>query len=142
MRTILLLTFLTSFAQAGTVMNYQGSCTGALKNGSVISLKYYSDFDGCMKVSQAAVSFDSGLPFDLLTGARSFTHQDDIYSFKASINGRSLNLLELKFKNSTGNTSGVMNYLDEESKSREFINLKCSVRDYEYQSCLNVGQSE
>jgi len=116
---------LSSLAVAGTSMKVEGSCSGTLADGSEVSYTYYSNFNGCKKVSTSAVSFVNG--FDgLYTGTRSFTDSSDNYSF---------NSYKLTFANSTGNTAGKLTYKDEFSGRTKTVKVKCEVRDYEYTDC-------
>ena len=122
--SLLVLSF-SSLAVAGTSMKVEGSCSGKLADGSEVSYTYYSNFNGCKKVSTSAVSFENG--FDgLYTGTRSFTDSSDNYSF---------NSYKLSFSNSTGNSTGKLTYKDEFSGRSKTINVKCEVRDYEYSDC-------
>lgn len=106
-------------------MKVEGSCSGKLNDGTEVSYTYYSNYDGCKKVSSAAVNFNSGIE-GLFTGKRSFTRSSDIYTF---------NDYKLIFANSTGNTSGKLTYKDFETSKRKTISVQCEVRDYEYADC-------
>jgi hypothetical protein len=133
------LTSFTSFAlAAGTAMNLEGSCTGTSSDGSQISLTYYSDFDGCQEVSQAALVYHQG-PEGLFTGTRSFKGERDVYSFRQEVNGKRQEHLRLSFANSTGQTSGSLRYLNEETGKKEKIQLQCQIRDYHYLECGDEG---
>lgn len=114
-----------STAQAGTSMKVEGTCSGTLKDGTEVSYTYYSNFDGCKKVSSAAVNFNSGIE-GLFTGKRSFTRSTDRYTF---------NDYKLTFANSTGNTTGKLTYKDFETNKKQTVTLQCEVRDYEYADC-------
>ena len=115
-----------SLAHAGgTSMKVEGNCSGKLADGSDISYTYYSNFNGCKKVSTSAVSFQGGLE-GLYTGTRAFSKSSDIYKFYA---------YTLVFANSTGNTTGKLTYRDQETKKKHTITLQCEVRDYEYGDC-------
>lgn len=114
-----------STALAGTSMKVEGSCSGKLSDGTDVSYTYYSNFDGCRKISNAAVNFTSGIE-GLVTGKRSFTGNQDRYQ----VDGH-----ELRFANSTGNTSGKLIYVDEETGKNKSVTLQCLVRDYEYADC-------
>jgi hypothetical protein len=114
-----------SIAHSGTSMKFEGSCSGTLSNNAPINFKYYSDFDGCKEKSTAAISFTSeeGEERGLVTGKRSFQGDKDIYAFGAT---------RVVFENSTGNTSGDMIYLNEETGESEEVVVQCMVRDYHY----------
>lgn len=116
----------TSISYAGgTSMKVEGNCSGKLADGSDISYTYYSNFNGCKKVSTSAVSFQGGLE-GLFTGTRAFTSSSDVYKFYS---------YTLTFANSTGNTTGKLTYRDPESKKKKTVTLQCEVRDYEYSDC-------
>lgn len=106
-------------------MKIEGNCSGKLADGADISYTYYSDFNGCKKVSTAAVSFQGGLE-GLNTGTRAFSKSSDIYKFYK---------YTLTFANSTGNTTGKLTYRDPETNKKHTITLQCEVRDYEYTDC-------
>ncbi len=112
--------------RAGIPLDIEGSCSGALLDGSSISYTYYSNYDGCRKVSRAAITFTSGLRGHY-RGRRSFTATEDIYSFHGGY--------KLIFANSTGNTSGTLVYPDEASGEKKSVILKCSIRNNEYADC-------
>jgi hypothetical protein len=57
----------------------------------------------------------------IFKGKRSFTDTQDIYDLSGGH--------KLIFKNSTGNTSGTINYAD------KTLPVRCEVRDYEYADC-------
>lgn len=112
----------TSLAHAGS-LNLQGNCTGKTLSGMDVALTYYSDYDGKKKESEAAVSFTEGRQ-GLQTGKRAFKGSQDIYQFED---------VKLSFKNSTGNTSGLLTYTDEtDGKTKRTVELQCEIRDYEY----------
>lgn len=119
----LTVTVITSSAQA-VAMNLEGSCAGTLKDGSPVAFQYYSNFDGCKKVSKAAISYHYGQD-GMVTGTRRFTDADDIYAFGKT---------RVVFKNSTGNTTGRYEYVDQKG-SRQSVVLDCDVRDYHYGEC-------
>jgi hypothetical protein len=124
MKPLLLLFYvflLGSTAYASSPMKIEGSCKGTLINGTQVSYKYFSNFDGCKKISQASVSFTSGLQ-GRFKGKRSFTETQDIYDMKGGY--------KLIFNNSTGNTSGTLLYPKNQS-----VTTQCEVRDYEYSDC-------
>ena len=116
----------TCFANAGTSMKIEGSCSGTLADSTPISFNYFSDFDGCKPKSQAALSFTQGRE-GLSTGVRTFPKDKDMYLF----NGK----YRLTLANSTGNTSATFSYTDEETNSRKSVELQCDIRDYEYTDC-------
>ena len=122
--SLLSLTLLSS-AFAGTSMKVEGSCSGKLLDGTDISYTYYSNFNGCKKISTSAVSFQSGIE-GLFTGTRSFTDSSDNYSFTN---------YKIVFKNSTGNTTGKLTYKDARTGKSKTVTLQCEVRDYEYGDC-------
>jgi hypothetical protein len=116
-----LLTFILSIpAIAADSNKIEGSCTGNLSNGTTISYSYYSDYDGCKKISSAAVSFTAGLK-GYFKGTRSFTESQDIYTLNDKY--------KLMFNNSTGNTSGIL------VTPSETVKVQCKIRDYEYPDC-------
>jgi len=122
-KTLLLLTLafiLAPAAYAGTSMKVEGTCTGTILSRMTISFTYYSNFEGCTKVSDAALSFTKGLE-GLFTGKRRFTTTQDIYTLSGGHN--------LTFANSTGNTSANLTY------QGETVRVQCQVRDYEYEDC-------
>lgn len=124
--TFLLLNLMTH-AQArnsGTtsVMKIEGNCKGSLADGTAVSFIYFSDFDGLKDASHAALTFSAGAE-GLLLGQRLFQNDRDIYSF---------NQHQLVFPDSTGNTSGVFSYTDENNK-KQTVQLQCDVRDYTYE---------
>jgi hypothetical protein len=112
--------------RAGILLDIEGSCSGALLDGTSVSYTYYSNYDGCRKVSRAAITFTSGLRGHY-RGKRSFTTTEDIYSFRGGF--------KLIFANSTGNTSGTLVYPDEASGEKKFVTLQCSIRNNEYADC-------
>lgn len=114
-----------SFAHSGTSMKFEGSCTGTLSNNVPVNFKYYSDFDGCKEKSAAAISFSSteGEEQTLVTGERRFEGDKDIYAFQKT---------RVVFENSTGNTSGDLSYLNEETGEYQAVVVQCMVRDYHY----------
>lgn len=114
-----------STTQAATSMKVEGSCSGTLKDGTEVSYTYYSNYNGCKKISTAALNFTSGIE-GLFTGKRSFTRKSDLYTF---------NGYQLRFANSTGNTSGKLTYRDFTSNEKTTVTLQCEVRDYEYADC-------
>lgn len=111
-------------AAKGSSLNLEGTCTGTLADGTGVRFTYYSDFDGCKKVSKSALAFESGIE-GLITGSRSFKNDKDYYNFPRN---------DLTFQNSTGNTSGKFGYRDS-ARVRHVIEVQCEVRDYEYQDC-------
>lgn len=127
---LILLSFLifniisTASAATGSSMKTEGSCTGNMVDGTVVSFTYYSNFNGCKKISKSAVSFNSGID-GLFTGSRSFKNGFDIYSFPKH---------GLIFADSTGNTSGKLRYTDE-AQNRQVVEVQCEIRDYEYTDC-------
>jgi len=121
------LTFLICHpSHAGIPLDIEGSCSGALLDGTSVSYTYYSNYDGCRKVSRAAITFTSGL-HGHYKGKRSFTTTEDIYSFRGGF--------KLIFANSTGNTSGTLVYPDEPSGQKKSVTLQCSIRNNEYADC-------
>jgi len=118
--TALFVMLLSLSALSGTAMKLEGNCSGKTSDKSPISFSYYSDFNGCKNISHAAISF-SGERSELLTGRRSLRSNHDHYNFA--------NHAALKFKNSTGNTSGILKIDD------ETIHVQCEIRDYEYAEC-------
>lgn len=121
MKTLILATILVSLsAQAVSSLKIEGSCFGNLPSGGSFSYTYYSNFDGCRKVSRASLKFTSGMK-GIFKGKRSFTDTQDIYDLSGGH--------KLIFKNSTGNTSGTINYAD------KTLPVRCEVRDYEYADC-------
>lgn len=117
--TILSLILCTQSALAES-MKLEGSCTGNLSNGTVISYSYYSNYDGCKKVSRASVSFTAGIK-GVYKGKRSFTDSQDVYALHGGY--------KLIFANSSGNTTGIL------VKPGETVKVQCKVRDYEYPEC-------
>lgn len=107
-------------------MKIEGTCAGTLSDGSAVSYTYYSNFDGCRKISKAAISFTAGIE-GLFTGKRSFTDSQDIYELNGGY--------KLIFANSTGNTSGSLTYPVGSGRKMETVNIQCQARDYEYQDC-------
>lgn len=127
MKTLIVSIITLSFSSLsyGSSLKIEGTCSGKLADGSDISYTYYSNFNGCKKKSVAAVNFTSGIE-GLFTGTRSFTRSSDIYAF---------NGYKLIFANSTGNTTGKLNYKDIETNKTKTVTLQCEVRDYEYNDC-------
>ncbi|MFL5783221.1 MAG: hypothetical protein ACJ76H_01345 [Bacteriovoracaceae bacterium] len=126
MKTIFFFIAVLSFSTstfAGS-MKVEGLCSGKLLDGTPVAFQYYSDFDGCKKVSGAALSYVEGRE-GMLTGERSFTTSNDIYNFGE---------LKLILKNSTGNTGARFQYTDDQGGKRT-VELQCDVRDYEYSEC-------
>lgn len=111
-------------AAVGSSMKTEGSCSGTLHDGTPVSFTYYSNFNGCKKVSKSAVTFTSGIE-GLFTGSRTFKGGRDVYSFPKH---------GLSFADSTGNTSGKLKYRDE-TKAAHSVEVQCEVRDYEYADC-------
>lgn len=111
-------------AAVGKELKLEGNCHGSLIDATPISLTYYSDFDGCRKVSRSAIAFNSGFE-GLITGSRAFKVDRDIYNFPKH---------KLSFLNSTGNTSALFEYRDA-SRELQSVELQCEVRDYEYPDC-------
>lgn len=125
--TCLALLGLTTFAHAVNALKLEGSCAGKLVNGKAVKFNYFSDFNGCLRKSHAALRFDSGMSGYFL-GKRTFSKGEDIYSFDKEP-------VKLILGDSTGNTGGRFQYLDSKNVSRIII-LKCQVRDYEYGECF------
>ncbi len=117
--------YIFSTVEAATSLKVEGNCGGKLGDGTEVSFTYYSNFDGCKKVSDAGISFQ-GMIESMNTGTRSFTDSSDIYNVKN---------YKLVFKNSTGNTSGQFTYKDESTGKTQTVTLQCEVRDYEYSDC-------
>lgn len=111
-------------AAVGSSLKTEGSCSGTLHDGTPVSFTYYSNFNGCRKVSKSAITFTSGIE-GLFTGSRTFKGGRDVYSFPKH---------GLSFADSTGNTSGRLTYKDE-TKTRHVIEVQCEIRDYEYSDC-------
>jgi hypothetical protein len=126
MKTIFFLIAVLSFSTTAfsAAMKVEGLCSGKLLDGTPVAFQYYSDFDGCKKISGAALSYVEGRE-GMVTGERSFTPASDIYNFGD---------LKLILKNSTGNTSGKFQYVDDQGGKRT-VELQCEVRDYEYSDC-------
>ena len=121
MKTLILATILISLsAQSASTLKIEGSCIGNLPSGGAFSFTYYSNFDGCQKVSRATLKFTSGMK-GVFKGKRSFTEAQDIYNLSGGH--------KLIFKNSTGNTTGTIIYAD------QTLPVRCEVRDYEYADC-------
>ena len=127
-RTILTISVFTLISNAqgavGKELKVEGSCNGQLLDGTEVNLAYYSDFDGCQKVSRSAITFQAGLE-GLTTGSRAFKGDKDVYNFPK---------YKLTFLNSTGNTSGTLEYRDA-NKDLQSVELQCEVRDYEFPEC-------
>src|SRR5690606_398889 len=114
----------------GSSLKVEGTCSGILNDGQEVGLVYYSDFDGCKEKSVSAVAFTEGIE-GLITGTRSFTEKEDIYSFPEH---------RLILANSTGNTVERLIYQDNEGEQQSDF-LKCEVRDYEYEKdCYIIGK--
>lgn len=111
-------------AAVGASLKTEGSCSGTLHDGSPVSFTYYSNFNGCRKVSKSAITFTSGIE-GLFTGSRLFKAGRDVYNFPKH---------GLSFVDSTGNTSGKLSYKDEVNV-RQVVDVQCEVRDYEYSDC-------
>jgi hypothetical protein len=127
-------TLLTSISLAGVGMNLEGTCQGQNSEKTEVSFTYFSNFDGCMDKSQAALVFTEGEE-GLFTGQRSFTDNHDIYSFTVSHNGKKTEIYRVWFDNMTSRSKGTMRYLNEESGKSEIITLQCLIRDYHYLEC-------
>jgi len=127
-RTILTISVFTLISNAqgaiGKELKPEGNCSGQLLDGTEVSLAYYSDFDGCQKVSRSAITFQSGIE-GLTTGSRAFKGENDVYNFPK---------YKLTFQNSTGNTSGTLEYRDT-NRDLQSVELQCEVRDYEFPDC-------
>lgn len=106
-------------------MKVEGNCGGKLLDGTEVNFTYYSNFDGCKKVSTAGLSFQGTIE-GMNTGTRSFTTSSDIYNLKN---------YKIIFKNSTGNTTGRFTYNDASTGKAKTVTLQCEVRDYEYSDC-------
>jgi hypothetical protein len=117
---------LSTAATAGSSLKLEGTCTGTSSTGSAISFSYYSSFDGCKKISDAAITFTSGI-VGHFKGERSFTDSQDIYVLSSGY--------KLIYANSTGNTSGSLTYPVDSGRKMETISTQCKIRDYEYQDC-------
>ena len=111
-------------AAVGSSLKMEGSCSGILHDGTPVSFTYYSNFNGCRKVSKSAITFTSGIE-GLFTGSRTFKEGRDVYNFPKH---------GLSFADSTGNTFGRLTYKDE-TKTRHVIEVQCKIRDYEYSDC-------
>jgi hypothetical protein len=111
-------------AAAGSALKIEGSCSGNLADGTPVSFTYYSDFNGCKKVSKGAVTFINGIE-GLFTGSRSFKGSSDYYNFPKH---------DITLANSTGNSSAKFGYRDA-SNVRHTVEVQCEVRDYEYGDC-------
>ncbi len=119
--SLLLLNFKVQAAPTeGSTLKIEGTCSGTLKDGSTVNLTYYSNFDGIKDVSQSAVTFTGALE-GLFTGTRQFKQGKDIYTFPGA---------KLIFLDSTGNTSGTLQYSQEEIQ--QSVDIQCEIRDYEY----------
>ena len=124
MKIIALLISLASLsAWSGTTMNFEGTCSGTLRDGTEISFKYFLNFNGCTPRATAGLTYTKGME-GLLTGTRSFTDDKDLYSFPQT---------SVTFANSTGNTSGIFKYFD--GRYTRSVKVQCDVRDYEYSDC-------
>lgn len=119
-----LVVMMFSFSTFATSLHLEGSCSGKLLDGSPISFKYYSNFNGCQKVAAAGISYHEGRD-NMNTGTRSFTEKSDIYKFGTT---------RVVLANSTGNTSAKYRYTDKRG-DRQSVILQCEVRDYEYGEC-------
>ena len=115
---------LNAMGRVGSVQKIEGSCTGSLVDGTSVSFTYYSNFDGCKKVSKCSLAFHSGIE-GLITGSRSFPGNKDYYNFRRN---------DLTLLNSTGNTSAQFGYRDS-NNARHVISVQCEVRDYTYEDC-------
>lgn len=111
-------------AAVGSSLKVEGTCSGSLQDGTAIALTYYSDFDGCKKVSKSALGLKEGLE-GLFTGSRVFRDGKDIYNFPKN---------KLTLDDSTGNTSADFEYRDQNNELQS-VELQCEVRDYEYGEC-------
>lgn len=110
---------------ANSAMKPEGTCQGALKDGTPVSFAYFSDFDGCKEKSESAITFTEGRE-GLHTGSRIFSGDKDVYTFSKD--------LKVVLNNSTGNTEATLRYLNDENKAESVV-LQCEVRDYEYLDC-------
>lgn len=126
--SIVLSVLLYSLSSFGSALKIEGTCSGILDSGAKVNLTYYSNFDGCKKVSASAISLGQ----ELYTGTRQFVSSKDIHSVK---NSKNKEILALRFANSTGNTSAIFKYLDERGVAR-VVPVQCEVRDYSYGECL------
>ena len=127
--------FTTFSAQANPNLKLEGSCLGTMKDGNPIEFRYFSNFDGCQNESRASVQFQHGSHLGSHSGTRSIGEKD-IYTF-AVATGKTLgprDSFSLSFANSTGNTEGMLNYLDSEGSLQSIV-VQCEVRDYEYERC-------
>jgi hypothetical protein len=121
--SVFAVTLTDSFA-VGSSLKLEGTCSGHLADGTEVNFNYYSDFNGCNKVSKSAIAFNSGIE-GLITGSRAFKNNKDYYNFPKN---------DLTFADSTGNTSGKLGYRDSKNVRRT-INVQCDIRDYEYSDC-------
>ena len=119
----LIISLVSLSAWSGTTMNLEGQCSGTLRDGTAVSFKYFSNFNGCTARATAALTYTKGME-GLLTGTRSFTDTTDRYSFPQT---------SVSFANSTGNTSGTFKYFD--GRYTRSVTVQCEVRDYEYSDC-------
>lgn len=113
-----------SFSYIGSSLKVEGSCSGTLKDGTAVRFEYFSDFDGCKASRRSALRYKRGME-GLLTGTRRFQGNRDVHTYPQH---------KLSFKNSTGNTSGLFTYRDENGRNQT-ITVKCLIRDYEYDEC-------
>jgi hypothetical protein len=131
--SVVLSVLLYSLSSFGTTMKVEGSCSGTLDDKTQVTLTYFSNFNGCSNTSSSAISLNSpSLGQGLYTGTRSIAGSQDIHSVK---DGKKKEILALRFANSTGNTSAVFKYLDQNGVAR-VVTVQCNVRDYEYGECL------
>lgn len=126
--SIVLSVLFYSLSSFGNSLKIEGNCSGTLDDGSKVNIVYYSNFDGCKKVSASAISLGQ----DLYTGTRQFISDKDVHSVK---NSRNKEILALRFANSTGNSSAIFKYIDSKNVAR-VVPVQCEVRDYSYADCL------
>ena len=115
---------MNAISKVGSSQKIEGSCSGNLVDGTAVSFTYYSNFDGCSKVSKSSLAFHSGIE-GLITGSRTFPGNKDYYNFPRN---------DLTLSNSTGNTFAKFGYRDSYNV-RHVISVQCDVRDYTYDDC-------
>jgi hypothetical protein len=123
-----------SIAQAAGELKQEGECSGHLEDGSTVSFAYYSNYEGCLEEVAGSIKFSSRTGLSSRTGRRTFENKKDIYTFKLLRKVPKQEVFRLAFEDSTGNTSGVLDYFDMQG-TRQSASILCTVTDYEYEAC-------
>jgi hypothetical protein len=125
MRIFLITAILTVLPHAQAALQIERSCQGMMEDGSKVSARFFSNFDGCRSDVMGAVVLSvtpDGGPDVMLLGKRSFVNDRDVYSFYEGF--------QADFDTSPRSVEGVMQV------DLETIALKCDeVWQYNYEEC-------